>query len=887
MPLRFLAYRLLLRAYPRGYRRECADEMQRTLRSVEEDVRQRGGRWHLALFWVRELIAVVRMGLRLRRRNNNLVARRGPRGVHPWEGFVDILLQDLRFAVRTLARRPSFALVAVLSLALGIGANVAVFAVVNAFLLRPLPYVQPEQLQHIWGLTRQGDRRVSVPNFLDWREQSTGFAEMAAFNYTIERLTGGEFTEEVSGGRVSANAFELLGTAPLLGRGFAAGEDAMGAAPAVVLAEAFWRERYGADPQVLGDFVDVDGVAHTIIGVMPAGFNFPLPNTDLWLPRFLDNADYGRAAGMLQIVGRLADGVSVESATTEMNEIAARLELAFPEENEGIRVRVEPLRAALNFAYETIQQASVLLTATVAFVLLVACANVANLMLARASTREREVALRAAIGAARMRVVRQMLTESVVIALIGAALGLGVGHFAVRALDTAIPRDLYRVGGLGVDATAVAYAALLALVTAAVFGIVPALRASRSDLTVALKEGSAGSGTGPRSNAWQSLMVGVEMSTAIVLLVSTALMVRSLSNLQRVDPGFEAGGVLSMRMMLPQERYSSADDLAGFHARLLEQASAVPGVTAAATVNYLPLNNETFETELTIAGRPEPPQPYEAVAFAISPDYLRVMQVPLIAGRGFRAADDRGAGRVALVDETVVERYFPEGDAVGSRVQFAGDDTFFTIVGVVGRTRQVALADGSTPVVYMSQFQSPWRYLRLLTRTEGDPTALAPALRDEIAGIDPAQPVNQVRPMRDVVESSLAPQTLVANAMSILAGGALLLALIGVYGLMSFFVSQRLRDIGICVALGATRRDVLGIVLSRVLKLSLAGIGVGVVAAFGVSQLMQSLLYGVGAGDPLTFAGAALFLLAVAIAAGLAGARRATRVDPVSALRAG
>lgn len=381
-------------------------------------------------------------------------------------------------------------------------------------------------------------------------------------------------------------------------------------------------------------------------------------------------------------------------------------------------------------------------------------------------------------------------------------------------------------------------------------------------------------------------MVGVEISAAIVLLVTTALMVRSLSALQRVDPGFEAGGVLSMRMLLPEDRFATADDLLEFHTRLIEQAGAVPGVGGAATVNYLPLNNETQRTELSIEGRPEPARPYAAVAFTISPEYLDVMGVPLVAGRAFEAADNRDTDRVMLIDETAADRYFPAGDAIGRRLRLSASDTLFTIVGVVGRTRQVALADGSTPIVYLSQFQSPWRYLRLLARTDGDPLALASPLRDEIATLVPEQPVNEIRPLGDVVQASLIPQTLVSNAMTILAGGALALAMIGVYGLMSFFVSQRLRDIGIRVALGATNGDVLRMILAHVARLSAIGIGVGMVAAFGVSQLMQSLLYGVAASDPLAFVDAGLFVLTVAIAAGLAGARRATRVDPVSTLRA-
>ena len=797
---------------------------------------------------------------------------------------MDKLLQDLRFALRTLAKQPVFTAVAVLSLALGIGANAAVFSFVDAFVLRPMPYEQPEELLHLWGQSRRGQMRVSAPNFVDWREQSTKFADMAAFNYTIETLTSGEFPEQISGGRISANTFDLLGVQPALGRDFADGEDSSAAAPAAILSDHFWAERYGRDAAVLGRTLEIDQLAYTVVGVMPPGVNFPLPSTQVWLPRLLDDQKSTRERGILQVVGRLAPGTTAEQAQEEMSQIAARLQQQYPEANADVGVSLVPLRAALNFAWDIIQPMSALLMAAVGFVLLIGCANVASLTLARASTRERELAVRTALGAGRNRLIRQMLTESAVLAALGGAVGVLVARFLLVSLDGTIPGDLYRVGGLQLNTTALAFAGVLSLLTVLLFGSVPALRASRTDLVESLKEGTGGSGTGSRKLGLQSAMVAIEMTLAVILLVGTVLMARTLGNLQAVDPGFGREGVLSARMLLDESTYATLAEVADFHRRVVEEAAGVPGVVEAATVDYLPLNHETNGVEFEIVGQPRPEEPWGALLLSVSPEYFRVMEIPLLSGTGFDASDDLDAVWVGVVDETFAERHFGDGQAVGRQLHIDGDRTV-TIVGVAGASRQVDLATSPEPLLYLSQRQIPRRYMRLLVRTQGDPASLVSTVRAAVADIDPRLPLSEVRTMVQVVDDFLLPQALLANSMGVLAAGALLLAAIGVYGLMDFFVSQRIRDIGIHVALGATRNRVRVMIADRVLRLAAAGVAVGMLAALGLMQLLGSFLYGVDAADPGAFALAAIFLVVVALTAGIMGARRATRIDPMVALR--
>ena len=802
---------------------------------------------------------------------------------------MDTFYQDFRYALRTLRKNPGFTATAVLTLALGIGANTSIFSFINAFLLRPLPFEQPDELVHVWGTNqRQGwnMNRVSQPNFLDWKDQNRVFEDMAAFNYTGETLTGLDQPEQVSGGRVSANAFQLLGVEPLMGRGFLEGEDQPGSKPVMVVSQQFWRNRLAADPKVLGRILELNDSAYTIVGVMPESFRFPLPTTQLWVPRPLDSAKYKRDVRFLQVFARLRPGVSLEQAQSEMDRLAQGLENAYPEVNAERGASVVPLRNALNFAHDIIQPMSAVLAAAVGFVLLIACANVASLLLSRARSRQREMALRTALGAARRRLVRQILTECGVIAVLGAVLGVGLAQLGTRGLAGYIPAELYKVGEIELDSNALFFTLGLALLTAFIFGIFPALRAAQVDLSDSLKEGSSGAGSGRRGRSLHSALVVAEMSLAIVLLAGTALMIRSFVNLQQVDPGFSSSDVLSLQVSLPSQRYGASAQISAFHQAVADRVAGLPGVEAAATVNYLPLNHETDSTEFSIEGRPAPQgRPWQGVAVTVSSGYFEVMQIPLLQGRVFSRQDEAGSQPVALISQAMANRFWPDSDPLGALLKLGDKGQPVMVVGVVGNVRQVDLESSSQPTIYRPQLQSPWRYLRVLARASGNPEALAAPIRREIWSLDAALPINEVRTLEQVVNDFLLPQRSLAESLGVLSAGALILAAVGIYGLMAFFVSQRVREIGIRLALGAKRSDVLRLVVGRTLKLTALGLTIGLAGAFGLTRLMSNFFFGVAAGDPSTFALTALFLTATALLAGYIPARRASRIDPMLTLR--
>ncbi|HSR54434.1 MAG TPA: ABC transporter permease, partial [Acidobacteriota bacterium] len=581
------------------------------------------------------------------------------------------LLQDLRFAFRTLLKNPGFTVVAVLALALGIGANAAIFSFVNAFLIRPLPFSQPERLVHVWGTdTRKGydQNRVSVPEFRDWSERSRSFSALGAFNYTGETLTGQEAPERIDAGRVSANVFDLLGVEPLEGRAFLAGEDSVASSPVAVISQRFRNNRFGDEP-VLGREIEINDTLYTIVGVMPDHFRFPLPTTQLWLPRLMDQ-EWPREQRFLQVVGRLKEGVSRQQAQQEMDRIAASLREQFPQDHADVGANVADLRSALNFAHDIIQPMSGILLAAVGFVLLIACANVANLLLSRSSARRREIALRSALGAGRARLVRQLLTESVLLSLLGALAGLAVGYLASTAMASYIPDELYRVGSIGLDGSAFLYTLGLALVTALIFGTLPSLKLSRTNLVDSLKEGSAGSGLGRSSGRLHGWLVTAEIAMAIILLVGAALMVRSFLNLQSINPGFESGPVLTATLQIPSNRYDTADKRRAFQRRLIEEVAASPQVSQAATVNYLPLNHETDGREFTILGRPASDSSARlTTAFTVSPGYFQLLEIPLLKGRLLQFSDDENAPLAGVISRTMADQHWPGADPLGAQIE--------------------------------------------------------------------------------------------------------------------------------------------------------------------------------------------------------------------------
>jgi len=796
--------------------------------------------------------------------------------------------RDLQHAVRLLASNPGMTAVAVLALALGIGAMTVTFSVTNAYLLRPLPFKSPGRLVHLWSTNeRQGWSmlRVSVPDFLDWRAQNTSFEDLAAFNYTGDDLTGGDRPEKISTGRVSANVFEVLGVRPVLGRGFRPGEDAPGRTPVAVLSYRFWQSRFRGDPGILGSTIELNRQPYEIVGVMPADFVFPLPTTQLWTTRELDPGRYGRTDGVVQVVGRLRPDLTPAQAQAEMSGIADRLAKAYPEADTDRGVAIVPLRAALNFGYDIFRLVAVVLGMADLFVLLIACANVASLLLGRALGRRREVAVRTALGATRARLVRQFLMESLVLALAGGAVGVLLAAWGVRAMGSVIPDELYRVGDISIDARALLFSLAATIGTAVVFGLLPALSASRQDPGAAMRENGRSMSSAGGTLRAQSVLVAGEIGVAVMLLVGTALMIHSYENLQHVDPGFDPRHVLTATISLPP-RYDAPEKVAAFHRAVIETVGGVAGVTAAATVDYLPLNHETDITEFTVPGRDVAPtgKRPSAVSLVASPDYFAVMGIPILGGRAFSDADRAGAAPVIVVNQTMARRYFPEGDAVGQTIVLEDGDRV-TIVGVAADAKHDDLAAPAGAQIFFPQAQQPTRYLRVLVRTDGDPLARVGSVTAAVWQVDRDLPFVDIRSLEQVVHEFLLPQTAMSSTLAGLAVGALVLAVVGVYGLMAFFVAQRRPEIGIRVALGASPRNVVAMVMGRGLGLTLAGTATGLLAAVGLAQLMSSLLFGLRPIDSFSFGAVPAILVAVALISCYLPARRAATVDPLVSLK--
>jgi predicted permease len=807
------------------------------------------------------------------------------------------LLQDARYGLRAMLKRPGFTLVVVFTLALGIGANTAIFTVVNAALLRGLPYEEPERLVQLVELTPQknfGQREASYPDFLDWR-QAQSFDGMAAYQGGGGfRLAGPEGFELVSAGRVTANFFKVLGVRPALGTLFDEGSDEPGAERVVVLSHGAWQRRFGGDPSVVGRTLTLSGETYRVAGVLPQSFQFaPRGDAEVWAPwRPSETQITRRFMHWVNVVGRLRAGVSREQADAEMQTIAARIAEENRDSHAGTSIRLVPLHEQL---VGQVRPLLLVLLAAVGFVLLIACTNVANLLLVRGASRQRELAIRAALGAGRGRIVTQLLVESVLLAAAGGALGLLLAQWGVDALVAAIPAQnlngMPYLRGLSLDAGALAFTAALSLAVSLLFGLAPALHASRVDLNAALKEGGKTSARASR-NRLRSLLVVSEVALALVLLVGAGLMLKSLVRLLEVDPGFDPKNLLTMQLALPAGDYKEYERTAVFHRQLLERLNALPGVKGAATVGTLPIVGGNT-TRFYVAGRPvpEPGGETEANLRDVSDNYFRVVGVPLLSGRYFEARDDsKDAPGVVVVNQALAARMFPEGDAVGSRLVFTGDMTPpIEIVGVVGDERVNGLDAQVGPVVYYPYLQdpSPGAGTNVVVRTDGDPLAAAAAVRAECRAIEPGVTTFGVRSMEQIIAES--PATFMrrypALLIGVFAAVALLLASVGIYGVVSYTVSQQTQEIGIRMALGAGRLDILRLVVGRGMALAALGLAAGVLASLALTRLMAGLLYGVTPTDPATYASITLLLGAVALAACVVPARRASRVDPMSALR--
>jgi predicted permease len=803
------------------------------------------------------------------------------------------LWQDLRYGLRVLWKNPGFTVVAVLALALGIGANSAIFSVVNTVLLRPLPYRDPERLVMVWeDRSKQGyPRDTPAPaNFIDWRDQNQVFEGMAAIASQSFNLTGAGEPERIDGKRVSASLFPLMGVEPLVGRTFTPEEDQPGANRVVVLSHGLWQRRFGSDRKIVGQPLTLNGESFMVVGVMPPHFRFPAREDELWVPiAFSPQAAAARGSHYLQVIARLKPGVTLEQARAEMETIAARLMQQYPNTNTNVGAALVPLHEHL---VGDIKPALLVLLGAVGFVLLVACANVANLLLARAAGRQKEIALRVALGASRARLIRQFLTESLLLAALGGVVGLLLSLWGVNALKAFIPENISQAQAVAVDARVLGFTLLVSLLTGLIFGLAPATQASSFNLNETLKEGGRDSASGSRGNRIRGLLVITEVAVSLVLLIGAGLLINSFLRLRGVDPGFRADNLLTMRVVLPEMKYPDQPRRTAFYAELVRRLEALPGVQSAAVTNWIPLVRQGDSLGITIEGQPAPApgQNPSAVTRVVSPHYFRTMGIQLTRGREFVEQDTADSPRVVVISETMARRFWPGEDPLGKRLTTGGPAgapiPWMEVVGVVKDVRQMELTADPKPQMYVP-FTQPvfFRPSHLVVKTDVEPRTLATAVRKAVWEIDKDQPVSNVSTMEDVLSESIARQRFSMLLFGIFAALALILAAVGIYGVMSYSVAQRTREIGIRIALGAQRGDVLRLAVGGGLKLVLIGVVLGLAAAFALTRVMTSLLFGVSATDPATLVVISLVLISVAVLASYIPARRATKVDPMVALR--
>jgi putative ABC transport system permease protein len=807
---------------------------------------------------------------------------------------METLSQDVRYNFRLLRRDPGFALLLIVTLTLGVAAATTIFSVVNAVLISPLPYKDAGRLVLVWERNVQKERltnAVSPANFADWRDRLDAFEDIGASRDQFYTLTGQGEPEMITSYRFSANFFPLLGVAPALGRTFAPEEDRPGQDRVVVLSHKLWQRRFGGDRSVVGRPITLNGENYSVVGVMPPNFDYPGGGVELWTPLALTPAHWdNRSLRALRLLARLKPGVTPEQAQAKLAALTGQLAAQYPETNAGWDGNVERLRD--NYAGD-IRLPLLVLLGAVCFVLLIACANVTNLLLVRTTARQRELTLRTALGASRSRIVRQLVTEGLTLSLIGSALGLLLALWSVNSLLALFPTtisnfNIPRLDNIPFDARVLLFALGLTLLTGMVFGVTPWLQTSKVNLNDSLKEG--GRSTSGRGRRLLEALVVAEVGLAMVLLVGAGLMIRSFIRLQQTDLGFRTENALSLRMTLPAYKYSKPEQRGLFVEEVLRQVSAVQGVAAAGTVNFLPLSGWQGSRAFTVEGQQAAnaaEQP-EADYRVVSADYFKAMGIPLLSGRQFDARDAASAPQVAIVNEVMARRFFPGQDPLGKRVNVGGLDKpdWRQVVGVVGAVRHLGLADEPRPEIYRPFSQDPFPLVSLVVRsTTTDPQALAASVRNAIRAVDKDQPISYVMSMGELAAESLALRRVTMYLITLFAVIALFMAAVGIYGVMAYSVSQRTREIGIRIALGAQRRDIMRLVVGRGLLLTVCGLGLGLVSALLLTRLVSSLLYGVSAADPLTVAGISIFLAAVAFLASYVPARRAVRVDPLVALR--
>ena len=806
---------------------------------------------------------------------------------------METLLKDIRYGVRGLRKRPGFTLVAVLTLALGIGANTAIFSVVNAVLLRPLQFRDPERLVMIWeDATFAGfPRNTPAPaNYVDWKNQTQSFEDIAATHELTFNLTGDGDPERVSAYGVTANFFPLFGVSPVLGRGFTPDDDRPGAPKVAVLSQGLWRARYAGDSQLINRDIQLDGEKYTVVGVMPAGFQFFESDVRLWVPLALDAEDLAsRGNHYLKVIGRMKSGVTVNQAQADVSAVMARIAKDHPDEtfNGKLGAIVMPLREQLT---GDVRGSLVVLLVAVACVLLIACANVAGLLLARAVGRRREIALRVALGASRTRVVRQLLTESLLLSVAAGIVGAILAYVSFAFLQKLIPEQMALLTSLNLDLRILVFTLVLSLVTGIVFGLVPALQSAKVDLNNALKQGTRVTSTG----RLRSALIVFEVALSIVLLVGAGLLIQTLFQLFNQYAVLEPQQVLTLRTVLPKTKYKELPQRNAFYKHVLGRVEHLPGVISAGYTTSLPLlwkgGTSGFFPEGT--KDPIPGMAYDANHRQVSANYLQTMNIALRQGRYFTDHDNENSMPVAIVNETMAREYWPGQNAVGNRFKLGDpvdDIPWFQIVGVVADVRQMGLDEPVKAEMYFPYQQVPqydfYTPRDLSIRTTGDTSSLVAAVRQIVREADPDQPVSNIATMADVLGVEAAPRRMGMIMLAAFAGLALLLASLGIYGVLAYFVNQHTNEIGVRMALGANQRNILGLVLKKGMGLTLLGVGIGLVASFALTRLMSSLLFGVKASDPLTFVAVPVLLAAVALLACLIPARKATKVDPMIALR--
>ena len=802
------------------------------------------------------------------------------------------LLQDVRYGLRMLVKNPGFSLVAVLTLALGIGASTAIFSVVNTVLLRPLPYKEADRLVMVRSYNQSRGFNadpVSPLDFADWRSQSHVFERMAASTDAMYTLTGAGEPVPIIAYQFSADYFPVLGVAPLLGRTFLPEEEQAGKDHVVVLSYSLWQQRFGGDRGLVGKTVTLNGTSYTVIGIMPPGVQYP-GNTELWTPLTpLPEAAKDRAYRYLRVIARLKPGVTIPAAQTEMNTIAGRLAIAYPKTNKD--EDATSIISLPQMITGDIRPALLVLLCAVGFVLLIACANVANLLLARAAGRRKEVAVRAALGAGRLRLVRQLLTESALLGIAGGALGVLLAFWCAGALVAMFPPTIANlsipyVDKITIDGWVLVFALTISLLTGVVFGLAPALQACRLDTNQSLKESSRSLTGGAQGHRFRIAIVIAEMALSVILLAAAGLTLKGFVHLLGGDLGLDPENVLTMRVLLPDYKYRTDSQQLAFSNQAIERLESLPGVKSVGTVTFLPLSGWWGRREVSFAGQSTPlgRQPV-AVWSSVTPDYFRSLGIPLVEGRFFTDQDSRGSGQVAIISKSLARQLAPNEDPVGKRINADGLKGPVEVVGVVGDVRQLGMTSEMSAEIYLAFSQVPTPILCFAIRTEGDPGGLAKAAQREIWAVDKDQAVSYIMSMSQLASESLAPQRVVTLLLGVFAAMALILAAVGMYGVIAYSATQRTHEIGVRIALGAGSADVLRLVVGQGVGLVVAGVAIGLAGSFGLMRFLSSLLYGVRPFDPLTFAIVCALLSGVALLASYIPARRATKVDPMVALR--